>query len=153
MARVARYHPYGEGHKQTGRRSPPPRWDPTPHTTTPTLQEVHDPTKNAKLKHKHLARPARYHSLWEGHEQARSARVEQGIDTAEILQQANGGREEEARATTLYMTWHAHQETSSCATIPTDTGRRGHSASTTSFVAGGVAMRVQYKQGQTAKER
>jgi len=50
-----------------------------PHTTTPTLQEAHDPTKNAKLKNKHLARPARYHFLGEGHEQARSARVEQGI--------------------------------------------------------------------------
>jgi len=76
MARIARYHPYGEGHEQAGRRSPPPRWDSTPHITTPTLQQEHDPTKNAKLKHKHLARPARYHSLGEGHEQARSARVE-----------------------------------------------------------------------------
>jgi len=75
------------------------------------------------------------------------------LHTAEILQPANGGREEEARATTLCMEWHAQQETSSCATIPTDTGRRGHSASSTSFAAGGVAMRVQYKQGQTAKER
>ena len=72
---------------------------------------------------------------------------------AEILQQANGGREEEARATTLCMAWHAQQETSSCATIPIDTGRRGHSASTTNFAAGGVAIRVQYKQGQAAKER
>jgi len=54
----------------------------------------------------------------------------------------------------LYV-WHGNpqQETSSCATIPTDTGRRGHSVSTTSFAAGRVAMRVQYKQGQTAKER
>jgi len=39
MARVARYHLYGEGHEQAGRRSPPPRWDPTPHTTTPTLEQ------------------------------------------------------------------------------------------------------------------
>ena len=70
---------YGEGHEQAGRRSPPPQWDPTPHTTTPTLQQAHDPTKNAKLKYKHLARPALYHSLGEGHEQTRSARVEQGI--------------------------------------------------------------------------
>ena len=73
------------------------------------------------------------------------------LHTAEILQPANGGREEEARATTLLcMAWHAQQETSSCATIPTDTGRRGHSVSTTSFAAGGEAIRVQYKQGQTA---
>jgi len=43
--------------------------------------------------------------------------------------------------------------TSSCATIPIDTGRQCHSALTTSFAAGGVVMRVQYKQGQTAKER
>jgi len=48
------------------------------------------------------------------------------LHTAEILQQANGGREKEARATTLCMAWHAQQETTSCATIPTDTGRRGH---------------------------
>ena len=75
------------------------------------------------------------------------------LHIVEILQQANGDREEEARTTTLCMAWHAQQETSSCATIPTDTGWRGHSASTTNFVAGGVAIRVQYKQGQTAKER
>ena len=75
------------------------------------------------------------------------------LHTAEILQQANGGREEEARATTLCMAWHAQQETSSCATIPTDTGRRGYPASTTSVAAGGVAIRVQYNQGQTVKAR
>ena len=61
------------------------------------------------------------------------------LHTAEILQQANGGREEETRATTLCMAWHAQQEASSCATIPTDTGRRGHSASTTIFAAGGAS--------------
>ena len=55
------------------------------------------------------------------------------LHTAEIIQQANGGREEEARASTLCMAWHAQQETSSCATIPTDTGRRGHPASTTAL--------------------
>jgi len=64
------------------------------------------------------------------------------LHTAEILQQANGCRKEEARASTLCMAWHAQQI---CG--------RGHSASTTSVAAGGVAMRVQYKQGQTAKER
>jgi len=69
--------------------------------------------------------------------------------TAENLQPANGCRKEEARATTLCMAWHAQQEASSCATIPTDTD----SGSTTSVDARGVAMRVQYKQGQTAKER
>jgi len=51
------------------------------------------------------------------------------------------------------MAWHTQQEASSYATIRTDTGWRGHSASTTSVAAGGVAMRVQYKQGQTAKEK
>ena len=45
-------------------------------------------------------------------------------------------------ASTLCMAWHAQQICS-----------LGHSASTTSVAAGGVAMRVQYKQGQTAKER
>jgi hypothetical protein len=62
--------------------------------------------------------------------------------TVEILQPANGCRKEEARATTLCMAWHAQQEAPSCATIPTDTGRRGHSLSTTSVAAGGMAMRV-----------
>jgi len=73
--------------------------------------------------------------------------------TAGILQPANNCHKEEARATTLCMAWHAQQEVSSCATIPTDTGRRGHPATTTSVAAGGEAMRVQDKQGQTAKER
>ena len=73
--------------------------------------------------------------------------------TAEILQPANNCRKEETRATTLCMTWHAQQEVSNCATIPTDTGRRGHPATTTSVAAGGEAMRVQDKQGQTTKER
>jgi len=114
-----------------GRHSPPPRLDPTPHATKSTLQQPHGPAKIMRQKFKFLARLVRYHPFWEGH----------------------GGREEEARATTSCMTWHAQQETSSCATIPTDTGRRGHSVSTTSFAAGGVAMRVQYKQSQTAKER
>jgi hypothetical protein len=45
------------------------------------------------------------------------------------------------------MAWHAQQEAS------TDSSQRGHSASTTSVAAAGVAMRVQYRQGQTAKER
>ena len=177
MTRVERCHPYGEGHEQAGRRSPPPRWDPTPHTTTPTLQQAHDPTKNAKFKHKHLARPARYHFLGEGHEQARSARLEQGIgqvqprltskDRKKIPSEHKSPRPDNTQATatvqythstllkssnrtmaaarrtrttTLCMAWHAQQETSNCATIPTDTGRRGHPVSTTSFAAGGVAI-------------
>ena len=60
--------------------------------------------------------------------------------TAEILQQANGCHKEEARATILCMAWHAQQEASSCATIPTDSGQRGHSVSTASVAAGGVNM-------------
>ena len=72
--------------------------------------------------------------------------------TAEILQPANGCRKEETRATTLCMAWHAQQEASSCATIPTDTGWRGHSASNTSVAPGGVTMRVQYKQGHSQRE-
>jgi len=79
MARVSRYHPFGEGHEQAGRRSPLPRRDSTPHTTTTTLQQAHDPTKNAKFKLKRRARPARHHPLGKGYEQTRSARVEQGI--------------------------------------------------------------------------
>ena len=154
-----------------GRYSPPSRLDPTPHATKSTLQQPHGPEKIMRRKPKLLVRLARYHPFGEGHEQARSEHKEKPgntqatataavavasihtLHTAEILQPANGGREEEARATTLCMAWHAQQETSSCATIPTDTGRRGHSASTTSFAAVGMAMRVQYKQGQTAKER
>jgi len=53
---------------------------------------------------------------------------------AEILQPVNVCRKEEARATILCMAWHAQQEAS------TDSGQRGHSASTTSVAAGGVAM-------------
>jgi len=67
--------------------------------------------------------------------------------TAEILQPANGCRKEEARTTILCVAWHAQQEAS------TDTGQRGYSASTTSVATGGVAMCVQYRQGQTAKEK
>jgi len=73
--------------------------------------------------------------------------------TAEILQLANGCRKEEARATILCMAWHTQQEAPSCATNPTDTSWPGHSASTTSVATTGVVMQVQYKQGQTAKER
>jgi len=71
-----------------------------------------------------------------------TATAQYTLYTAEILQQANGCRKEEARATTLCSAWHAQQEASSCDTIPTDTGRQGHSASTTSAAAGGEAMRV-----------
>jgi len=60
--------------------------------------------------------------------------------TAEILQPANGCRKEEARVTTLCMAWHAQQEASSSATIPTDSGQRGYSASTISVAAGDVTM-------------
>ena len=108
------------------------------HDTIPSGKDTSKPARSTKKSRATLS-----YNNWSIHT----------LHTAEILQQANGGCEEEARATTLCMAWHAQQETSSCATIPTDTGRRGHSASTTSVAAGGVAMRVQYKQGQTAKER
>jgi len=81
------------------------------------------------------------HKETPGHTQATTT-VQYTLHTAEILQLANDGREERARATTLCMAWHAQQETSNCATIPTDTGRRDHSASTASVAAEGVAMRV-----------
>ena len=64
------------------------------------------------------------------------------LRTAEILQQANGGCVEEARATTLCMAWHAQQETTSCATIPTDTGRRGHPSCVCACVVGSTFARV-----------
>ena len=124
----------------------PPRLDPAPHATKSTLQQPHGPAKIMWQKPKLLARLARYHPFGEGHEQARSEHKEKSdnnsgyincsihtLHTAEILQQANGGREEEERATTLCMAWHAQQETSSRATIPTDSlnhqfcrRRRGH---------------------------
>ena len=146
-------------------RHSPPRLDPTPHATKSTLQQPYGP---ANMWQKPQA-PGPTCTIPSPRERTRASplgaqrKVGQHsgynncsiytLHTAEILQQANGGREEEARTTTLCMAWHAHQETSSCATIPTDTGRRDHPASTTRFAAGGVAMRVQYKQGQTAKER
>ena len=46
------------------RHSPPPRSDLTTHAMLPTLQMRNDPTKTAP----HQARPARYHSLGDGHE-------------------------------------------------------------------------------------
>ena len=46
------------------RHSPLPRADLTTHATLPTLQMRNDPTKTAP----HQARPARYHSLGDGHE-------------------------------------------------------------------------------------
>jgi len=51
---------------------PPPRWDPTPHTATPTLQQPHGPTKNARLKHKRLAWWLRQFEA-QSHESRRSA--------------------------------------------------------------------------------
>jgi len=147
-----------------GRHSPPPRWDPTPHATKHSAATTW-PGKNHAAKSQAPGPACTIPSL-RGRTRASplGAQRKAGqhsdysnfsihtLYTAEILQQADGGREEEARATTLCMAWHAQQETSGCATIPTDTGRRGHSASTTNFAAGGVAMQVQYKQGQTAKE-
>ena len=64
------------------------------------------------------------------------------LHTSEIFQQANGGHEEEARATTLCMAWHAQQETTSCATIPTDTGRRGYPSCVCACVVGSTFARV-----------
>jgi len=77
-ARLARYHPLGEGNEQAGRSSPQPRRESTPHATTTTLQLTH-PTKNAKLRLKHMTGPARHPPLGEGYVQAGTARAKQGI--------------------------------------------------------------------------
>jgi len=53
-----------------GGLTPPPPWNPTPHATTPTLQQVLDPTKIGRAQHELRARLARYHSVREGNEQA-----------------------------------------------------------------------------------
>ena len=50
--------------------TPPPPWNSTPHTVTPTLQQVLDPTKIGRVQHERRAHFARYHPLGEGHEQA-----------------------------------------------------------------------------------
>jgi len=82
-----------------GRHSPPPRWDPTPHATTPTLppprldltthatkptlHQLYDPTKIVP----HQTRLARYYPLREGHEQARPApALEQGTEPGHLPQ-------------------------------------------------------------------
>ena len=52
-----------------GRHSPPPPSDLTTHVMLPTLQMRNDPTKNAP----HQTRPARYHSLGDGHERPQPA--------------------------------------------------------------------------------
>jgi len=49
---------------------PLPPWNPTPYTTTPTLQQVLDPTKNGRVQHERMTWLARYHPFGEGHEQA-----------------------------------------------------------------------------------
>jgi len=77
-ARLPRYHPLGEGNEQAGRSSPQPRRESTPHTTTTTLYLTH-PTKNPNLRLQHMTGSARHPPLGEGHEQAGSARAEQGI--------------------------------------------------------------------------
>jgi len=148
-----------------GRHSPPPRLDPMPHATKFHTAATIWPGKYAAKaqapgpactipspRERTRASPLGAQKKAGQHSGYSNCSIHT-LYTAEILQQANGGREEEARATTLCMAWQAQQETSSCATIPTDTGRRGHPASTTSFAAGGLAIRVQYKQGQPAKER
>ena len=53
-----------------GGLTPPPPWNPTPHVTTPTLQQVLDPAKIGRAQHELRARLARYHSVGEGNEQA-----------------------------------------------------------------------------------
>jgi len=83
-----------------GRHSPPPRLDPTPHTTKSTLQQPHGPTKNLRLKPKLLAQLTRYHPFREGHEQARSVPgLEQGTGQGQLphfatedLQQNSAGQ-------------------------------------------------------------
>jgi len=75
---LARYHFLGEGNEQASRSSPQPRRESTPHATTTTLQLTH-PTKNAKLRLKHMTEAARHPTLGEGYEQAGTARAEQGI--------------------------------------------------------------------------
>jgi len=69
----------------SGRHSPPPRFNPTPHATKSALQQPHGPTKNARLKPKRLARLARYHPFREGHEHARSVPgLEQGTEQGHL---------------------------------------------------------------------
>jgi len=53
-----------------GGLTPPPPWNPTPHATTPTLQQVLDPTKIGRAQDELRAQLARYHSVGEGNEQA-----------------------------------------------------------------------------------
>jgi len=50
--------------------TPPPPWNSTPHTVTPTLQQVLDPTKIGRVQHERRAQLARYHPLGEENEQA-----------------------------------------------------------------------------------
>jgi len=64
-----------------GRHSPPPRLDPTPHSTKSTLQQPHGPAKIMRQKPKLLAWLAQYHPFGEGHEQARSEHKEKPVNT------------------------------------------------------------------------
>jgi len=143
-----RKHNYGKGTRKNSDSDPQAHTQPTQGHNSNTTESLE------RGRNSHHPHPRPQHST-------SNVRQDSGYSnssiytlyTAEILQQANGCRKEEARATTLCMAWHARQEASRCATIPTDSSQRGHSAATTSVAAGGVAMRVQYRQGQTAKER
>jgi len=64
-----------------GRHSPPPRLDPTPHSTKSTLKQPHCPAKIMRQKPKLQARLVRYHPFGEGHEQARSEHKEKPVNT------------------------------------------------------------------------
>ena len=59
----------------------PPPWNSTPHTATQTLHQVLDPTKIGRVQHERTAQLARYHSLGEGHEQAKSEHKEKPDNT------------------------------------------------------------------------
>jgi len=131
-----RKHNYGKGTRKNSDSNPQTHTQPTQGHNSDTTESRE---RGRNSHHPHL-RP-QHGTANAGQDSGYSNSSIYTLYTAEILQPANGCRKEEARAaTSLCMAWHAQQEASSCATIPTDSSQRGHSASTTSVATGGVAM-------------
>jgi len=156
-----RKHNFGKGTRQNSDSDSQVYTQPTQGHNSNTTERQEQGRNKWLWAQRHATSSSRHSDITKPQHGTANARQHSGYNnssirtfyTAEILQPANGCCKEEARATTLCMAWHAQQEASRCTTIPTDTSWRGHSASTTSIAAGDVAMQVQYKQGQTAKDR
>ena len=150
-----------------GSPSPSPL-SPTTHHIAPAPQQP-----NGKAQPECRAQQAPHHYIKNGNEQAGSSSLQLGDGSTPAAGTPDAVRGTLQPASPISLTepetprMHrpardlpfgaGHAQTKlgpiASATIPIDTGQRGYPASTTSFAAGGVAIRGQYKQGQTSQER